>query len=592
MDRDSGTITADHARRALKASVQDAIDACAWLAENPPQPDGSLPRRRTPAKRPPDAAPAPPEGGSAEPSPTDTITPITNHVVEWVDAVDENGKTTRKSRIVYRPIGDIGTDIFALFGDDIGRIGQNLFIARKDAGGDWEGDVADFIETTSELFDQIKDRVPVQFKGGKSFDGNNLTTPEETLSHVRRKARPYLAITNRPLWPPPDDTFIRYEPNTDRDPDGGALKDFVNRFHFASPIDRDLYIAAVITAFWGGPAGKRPFFIAAPPGFGGHEQAVGKTTAFESVGKIAGGYMDISLPKHGSFADGVAKQTVEPVNLHYRWAIIDNTTGTLRDSDLARAVTATKIAARSAFMRGTERDNRITWSLTTNDLQLSSDLASRAVIIRLAPFPPEEPAPPGVERKSWEDRLDEYIRQCWKNIADDCIHILRTAPRHPIEPGVKTRNPVWDREVLALFPNVNEILRHLNQESAAANVDAEEAEQFLNDLYRQYSDSEAPFRQDSVRADVHSLTPAQLLTVWRDSFSESEATQKHVSMIIKKWIGKGMAIGLRFKKTRNGAIYEWTPKVYREKQEKSAGWVTDVTDCDGSKNDDPPHLTY
>jgi hypothetical protein len=163
---------------------------------------------------------------------------------------------------------------------------------RQEEGGNAFSETVDFIETSSELFDHIKDRVPEQFKGGKSFDGNNLATREEILSHVRRKARRYDAITNRPLWPSPPDTFIRYTPNADRKPDGGALKDFVNRFHFASPIDRDLYIAAVITAFWGGPSGKRPFFVAAPPGFGGHEQAIGKTSAFESIGKLVGGYLD------------------------------------------------------------------------------------------------------------------------------------------------------------------------------------------------------------------------------------------------------------------------------------------------------------
>src|SRR5690606_20282601 len=121
----------------------------------------------------------------------------------------------------------------------------------------------------------------------------------------------------------------------------------------------------------------------------------------------------------------------------------------------------------------TRRANLLTWCVTTNDLAMSTDLASRAVVIRLS-------APDRQSHPRWEAETARYIDEHRERIIADAVMALR-GERHEITSPI-TRFTAWCDEVLSLEPCVNEVLPGLRKGIQEADADGEEIEQFLNEL--------------------------------------------------------------------------------------------------------------
>src|SRR5262249_18372997 len=147
--------------------------------------------------------------------------------------------------------------------------------------------------------------------------------------------------------------------------------------------DRDLLLAAAVTPFWGGPAGKRPVFLIttederdAQKGRGS-----GKSTTAMLLAAIPGGYLEAlqsetvaELKTRLLSAEGIDKRTVLLDNLktlRFSWA------------ELEALVTTTTISGRRLYIGEGRRPNVLTWFVTINGVSLSKDMAHRSVIIKV-----------------------------------------------------------------------------------------------------------------------------------------------------------------------------------------------------------------
>lgn len=465
---------------------------------------------------------------------------------------DENadGESEKKS-IAWR-IDDMVDLLFRERGNDIGRLGGNLFVVRPPSDA-IENDVVEWLGKPENLFAWIKSWADVEWDAGADIHGKQFVKRDEFFVRVVQCARPYATVTGHPFWPVPDDTFVRWTPDPKRVPDGSALDAFCAFFNPDSPVDAALLRTMVLTMFWGGRPGQRPLFVIAPPGDGGHLQGIGKTTLAESVASLAGRYMQINRPTKAGFGDSILKQAVEEVNRTARAAILDNTTGVLRDDDLAKIITAREISARGSFAKQSCRSNRIVWMATTNELSLASDLASRAVILRLGPKPPD--ADP-----HWGDRLDAFIRDHGHAVADDCIALLRSGARHPVTAPMN-RDASWVADVLALSPLVNECLLAIHDANARANADADEAAAFMDVLHEKNAGDPPPLDADQVIR----LKTNDFLPLWRIAFPDDNSPKINtISRIIRVAIDKGLIRGLSRCRNQDERFWEWRPAVYRK----------------------------
>jgi hypothetical protein len=207
-------------------------------------------------------------------------------------------------------------------------------------------------------------------------------------------------------------------------------------------------------------------------GDGGGLQEIGKTTLVELLAGVFGGAFRVRLDG-ASYGENVAKQITSIAAMRHRVVMLDNTTGVLRSSELADLITSDTIDGRPAFGRQTRRKNLLTWCVTTNDLAMSTDLASRAVVIRLA-APDRDAAP------EWEATVARYVEDYRDRVIADTLAALRGA-RHQIT-GKRRRFTGWCREVLGLDPRVDEILPALQAGIEEADADADEVAQFLAEL--------------------------------------------------------------------------------------------------------------
>ena len=323
---------------------------------------------------------------------------------------------------------------------------------------------------------------------------------------------------------------------------GQTLEEFLRFFHPATDLDRSLLRVFVLTLFWGGPPGQRPLFVIGPAESHQHEQEIGKSELARNCAELVGGCMELTMPRKGGYGDDLPKQIVDPVNMGRRVVLLDNTTGTLRDDKLTDLVTAKQIEGRASHAKRSRRLNLLTWVVTTNELSLSADLASRAVVIRLNPCDREA-------RPNWIREIGEFIWLNADKIAADCVALLRSGPRNPV--NVKhTRFPTWDQDVLSVSSDVNEMLILIRERVHESNSDAKEVEEFLRVLRIEH-----PASRD--------LRLAELCAVWEKALGKSIDVGL-LGRVLRGAMNRGLLPGLRPRSKRNGAPWVWEPYEYGE----------------------------
>jgi hypothetical protein len=433
---------------------------------------------------------------------------------------------------------EIVDQVIADHGPDIGRIAGELFHARETP--DEGGERIHYVGGTDDLMRWLHDRYEVYWSPRRNdADGRSMVTPATLAAALTYRARAYQGVTAYPLHPEPESMFVRWTEPADYDAEDGWIDEFLSMFSPATPRDRTLLEAMLLTLYWGGGPGRRPLFIVAPTEEGAAQQAIGKSTLARSLARLVGGAMELKLQKQTGFADDLAKQALAPVNLSRRVAIIDNVTGTLRDDALTDLVTTDTIHGRAAYGTDAKRANVITWVCTTNEATFSADIASRACIIRLRQHD---------GGSGWIERLDAFLAEHCHHVAADALRRLRRGRALP-EGSRHSRFQSWDDHVLAQVDDGPGALEHMIREARASDSDAEEVGAFLAELADQHP---------AVMGFPKDLKIGELCRVWTEALGR-ELSSSLLGRVLQSARVRGACPGLAKIKTGGRHVWRWSP---------------------------------
>jgi hypothetical protein len=278
----------------------------------------------------------------------------------------------------------------------------------------------------------------------------------ELFSQLHHVGRQYEAISLLPHEPPMSGVYYRGQLSDGGD--GRYLNQFVDLFRPATPLDRILITAAVLTTVWGGPAGMRPaFVITSDDGRG-----VGKTKLAVLIAHIVGGALDVDA---GCDVSALKERLLSPEGQTKRVAILDNVKS-LKFSwaELEKLITAANISGKQLYVGEAQRPNYLTWFLTLNGVALGDDMAQRSVIIKIVR---------GQNSGTWWDDAMAFVDQHRDRIIADAVAALR-ADREPLlRPS---RWASWEHDVLSRLLQPNEVQALILERQSEANCELDEAD--------------------------------------------------------------------------------------------------------------------
>jgi hypothetical protein len=195
-------------------------------------------RDATPPDEPPPDESEAGEGQSEPDKPT-----VRNAWVEWTKGDDGESKRI----LTPIPIRDVIQLVRRVTEDWPRRVDQALFIHDADLGLSW-------LTVPASLFGWLSSFGVVEW-----HSANGCVTKEELFQELRRTAKKHAAVEPLPHEPRIDGHYYAcgdVEPG-----DGSTLRTLLDYFCPATPLDRDLMQAAIMTCFWGWTGAGRPAFV-------------------------------------------------------------------------------------------------------------------------------------------------------------------------------------------------------------------------------------------------------------------------------------------------------------------------------------------
>jgi NrS-1 polymerase HBD domain len=379
------------------------------------------------------------------------------------------------------------------------RLDERLFIAGAE-------DNPVYLDSAARLFAFIDSRAQVAWTKGARF-----ITQERFYEHLRMTAERYDSIETLPHWPPMPGTYYMHRPLPEPCGKLAALLDF---FYPATPLDRELIKALILSPFWGGQPGHRPaFLITGEEQDPGQGRGVGKTTLVDIISQgLAGGSLDVSP------TDEIARVKTRLLSgnrSRVRFARLDNVK-TLKFSwaDLEGLITAPEISGHALFLGEGRRPNVLTWAITLNGASLSKDLAQRVIPVRLGR--PQYDA-------TWESRVREFIQTYrWELIAEIGRTLEASAPR--LTP--RSRWSAWEQGVLARVEDPAACQDAILERQHAIDTDGDERDQVAEYFAAQLRDC----KHNPETAVV--LIPAPQAAAWLSQVTRKEYVTNAASAYI------------------------------------------------------------
>lgn len=264
-------------------------------------------------------------------------------------------------------------------------------------------------------------------------------------------------VFDAPHWPPIHRHLYacpRVEPVAN-----GAIDAFLDFFCPATPVDRELLRALVLTAFWGGELGQRPFFLITAPGEG---IQTGKSTLIELIAALRGETpIDFSTRDGG---DEVGKRLLSAEAQRSTTLRFDNVKANVLSSDwLESKICSENFSGRKLYEGEGKRANAFLWTATANDPNLSADLASRGVVIQL-----ERPRSYVTD---WIRRVRRFATDRRFDVwADAAAWLSRPVTDYRPDHGI--RWGAWIGEVVARLENPNAVIEAIEARRIAVDADA------------------------------------------------------------------------------------------------------------------------
>ncbi len=440
--------------------------------------------------------------------------PVANGIEEW----DNDGNRS----VVPLHINDVAARIFANYNGQPYRVGNSLFAYDG-------GDEVRWLSKSSELFSCIGsqcDQPPQMFRN------TGCHGKDEVFAALQHKAQRYQAIEQYPHHPLIDGHFYACEHIESGPTD--KFDEFLSRFCPASRIDGDLLRAFVMTALWGARSGSRPLFVFTASGRG-----YGKTAAVTKIGHLTGG--TISLQQNDDM-EKFKNRLLNSDGLSKRIVLMDNAKGMkVSSSDFEALITADQISGWKLYHGDGSRPNSLLWTMTINGANLSTDLAQRAVIIKLAK--------PKFDAR-WEEQTREFIDANRNEIIGGVLSWLQ---REPTELHHYTRWAAWESAVLSKLPCPADIQNLISERQDEANVEEEES-QLLEDTVIQFLER-LGFDVSAEQVYIPSKTMADVF----NSGSNQRLTTTKVTRLIKQMIEERSVLHLTVAPSHDiGRGFLWT----------------------------------
>lgn len=348
----------------------------------------------------------------------------------------------------------------------------------------------------------------------------NWVKDTDLLATLKNSQRRYDAVMDYPTFPAFKNTY--YLKSLDYEKDSRHLSRLVSKFNPATPVDRSLIKAMFMTVFWGGQPGTRPLFVVDSDDqetTGG--RGVGKTFLTEVVSYLVGGFIDINRVRE--FAD-VKKLLINSTGTE-RVVRFDNLkSNAFSWGDFEGLITTRAVTGHKLFVGNVTKPNVFTYLLTVNDAQISKDLATRAVIVKLRR--PDYQA-------DFADSIYSYIDRHRDGIISEIKDLIEMRP--PVELEAKIRFPAWVRDVLSKVERADEALDLIKARADNADVDESIDDDFEEYLYERLADLRYQDRGVLDDASIYSyvLTPKAMREVLSEFTGERFSVRKVKGFLAK-----------------------------------------------------------
>lgn len=305
--------------------------------------------------------------------------------------------------------------------------------------------------------------------------GDAFATDHQFHESVRVLSRRYEGTSLVPDWPKREEVYYAHDPIPAPCPEHSYLNRFVDMFLPATEFDKYLIKAFVCAPLWYEPGIARPAWIIDSR----DGQGSGKTNVVEMVSELYGA-PPITVTRWDLERETkeIRKRCVSGTGRKTRIFLVDNVTGTFKSPELAAMISYKHISGMAPYGHGEEsRPNNLTFTLTSNNAQVDTDLADRSLFIFVK-------KPTSEQRFGWKERIQKYVEQYRLNIMSDIIDIVSRHRQYPIP----TRTRFAEFEVTILQPCCGSpeatmnVLDHIANIRADSNVDEEQARVIIDDF--------------------------------------------------------------------------------------------------------------
>jgi len=295
----------------------------------------------------------------------------------------------------------------------------------------------------------------------------------------------------------------------------GCLWELLARFSPAEPVDQALMLAFMLTLVWGGPGGARPMFVITSDSGRG----AGKTTFVSLLTSLFGGAMAVSSQADD---DIIKQRLLSPEGRSKRVMLLDNCKShRLSWAEFEALITSERISGKELYVGESSRANRITYCITINGPSLSTDLAQRAITIKLGK-PDHDP--------NWFCDTAQFIQQHRISIIAELMEMLR-------QPGISidtySRWGHWEREVLCKIPDAG--MCQMAIKARQLELDAEADESGL--IHEFFEDQ---LRRNQMRVDYDRIfIPSRCAASWLDMALKKKHETATATKFIQQKINEG-----------------------------------------------------
>lgn len=363
------------------------------------------------------------------------------------------------------PVREIMHNFFDVTNGWPKRVGKSLFFVDREESVDPNFYPIQWLDSSSSLFAWAGD-----YSGENVVFGNSsgFTPKEEIYKRMKHEADLFDSVEQYPHEPRVPSVYYACKDQPEwKSTNPGCLMGLIALLEPAEPVDFDLILALLATLVWGGPGGARPLFvITADSGRG-----AGKTTFATLAASLVGGSLQISAQADQEI---ICQRLLSPEGLERRVVILDNVKSLkFSNADLEAFVTSEKISGKQMYVGEASRANRITYMMTMNGPSLSSDLAKRAVVIKL-----------GIPKHTgnWLQVITDYIAINRISIIAELLEILRQPQIH-LESH--TRWGMWEKEVLCRLSSAQICQEAIISRQTAIDSDQDECNLITEHIERQ-----------------------------------------------------------------------------------------------------------